>query len=49
MRRRENYLPGEPKIEAFLTYLAVEGNVAAATQNQAIIVGPNIESPRGVI
>jgi integron integrase len=26
---------GAPEIEAFLTYLAVEGNVAASTQNQA--------------
>jgi hypothetical protein len=29
-------LPPEPKIEAFLTDLAVNGNVAAATQNQAM-------------
>ena len=27
---------GAPEVEAFLTYLAVEGNVAAATQNQAL-------------
>ena len=26
---------GVPKIEAFLTHLAVEGNVAGSTQNQA--------------
>ena len=26
---------GAPEVEAFLTYLAVDGNVAAATQNQA--------------
>ena len=26
---------GIPEIEAFLTHLAVEGNVAASTQNQA--------------
>src|SRR5215217_6018338 len=26
---------GEPEIEAFLTHLAVEGRVAASTQNQA--------------
>jgi len=26
---------GEPEIEAFLTHLAVEGNVSASTQNQA--------------
>jgi len=36
MRSREDLLPGEPKIEAFLTHLAVEGNVATATQNQAM-------------
>ena len=36
MRSREELLPGEPKIEAFLTHLAVEGNVATATQNQAM-------------
>ena len=35
MRSREDLLPGEPKIEAFLTDLAVHGNVAPATQNQA--------------
>jgi hypothetical protein len=29
-------LPPEPKIEAFLTDLAVHGNVAPATQNHAI-------------
>lgn len=27
---------GEPEVEAFLTHLAVEGKVAAATQNQAL-------------
>ena len=26
---------GAPEVEAFLTHLAVEGNVAASTQNQA--------------
>lgn len=36
MRSREDLLPAEPKIESFLTHLAVEGNVAAATQNQAM-------------
>ena len=36
MRSREDLFPAEPKIEAFLTDLAVHGNVAAATQNQAI-------------
>ena len=32
MRSREDLFPAEPKIEAFLTDLAVHGNVAAATQ-----------------
>lgn len=36
MRSREDLLPAEPKIESFLTHLAVEGNVATATQNQAM-------------
>ena len=36
MRSRAELLPAEPKIEAFLTDLAVNGNVAAATQNQAM-------------
>jgi integrase len=36
MRSRADLFPAEPKIEAFLTDLAVQGNVAAATQNQAI-------------
>ena len=27
---------GAPEVEAFLTHLAVEGHVAAATQNQAL-------------
>jgi hypothetical protein len=36
MRSREDLSPSEPKIEAFLTHLAVEGNVAAATQNHAM-------------
>jgi integron integrase len=36
MRCREDLLPAEPKIEAFLTDLAVHGNVAPATQNQAM-------------
>jgi hypothetical protein len=26
---------GKPEVEAFLTYLAVEGKVSASTQNQA--------------
>jgi integron integrase len=36
MRARADLFPAEPKIEAFLTDLAVQGNVAAATQNQAM-------------
>jgi hypothetical protein len=35
MRSRDDLFPTEPKIEAFLTHLAMEGNVAPATQNQA--------------
>jgi integron integrase len=37
MRSRQDLFPAEPKIEAFLTDLAVHGHVAAATQNQAMI------------
>jgi hypothetical protein len=33
MRSREDLFPAEPKIESFLTDLAVHRNVAAATQN----------------
>ncbi|MEW6684114.1 MAG: integron integrase [Nitrospirota bacterium] len=36
MRSRQDLVPAEPKIEAFLTDLAVRGNVAPATQNQAM-------------
>jgi len=36
MRSREDLFPAEPKIESFLTDLAVNRNVAAATQNQAM-------------
>ena len=36
MRSRADLFPAEPKIESFLTDLAVHGNVAAATQNQAM-------------
>ena len=36
MRSRDALFPPEPKIEAFLTDLAVNGNVAAATQHQAM-------------
>jgi integron integrase len=36
MRSRADLFPAEPKIEAFLTDLALHGNVAAATQNVAM-------------
>ena len=36
MRSRDDLLPAELKIEAFLTDLAVHGHVAPATQNQAM-------------
>ncbi|MBI3757820.1 MAG: integron integrase [Deltaproteobacteria bacterium] len=36
MRARADLFPAEPKIEAFLTDLAVHGNVAPSTQNQAM-------------
>jgi integron integrase len=36
MRSRDDLFPAESKIESFLTDLAVNGNVAAATQNQAM-------------
>jgi integron integrase len=35
MKSREELLPAEPKIEAFLSDLAVRGQVAVSTQNQA--------------
>ena len=35
MRSRADLDPAEPKIEAFLSQLAVHGNVAVSTQNQA--------------
>jgi hypothetical protein len=36
MRCREDLSEGERKLEAFLTHLAVNGKVSAATQNQAM-------------
>ena len=36
MQRREDLAGGEAKIEAFLTHLAMNGQVAPATQNQAM-------------
>ena len=36
MRSREDLFPAEAKIEAFLTDLAVHGDVAPSTQNQAM-------------
>ena len=41
MGAREELLPGTAKVEAFLSDLAVNGQVAAATQNQAF---PLVES-----
>ena len=35
MQGREEMLPAEPKMERFLSDLAVKGNVAVSTQNQA--------------
>ena len=35
MKSRSDLANGEGKIESFLTYLAVERNVAPSTQNQA--------------
>ena len=36
MKFREDLAEGEKKIETFLTYLAVQKNVASSTQNQAM-------------
>jgi integron integrase len=36
MRSRDDLFPAEPQIEAFLTDLAIQGRVAASTQNQAM-------------
>lgn len=36
MRCREDLVEGTRKVEEFLTHLAVEGNVAPSTQNQAL-------------
>lgn len=36
MQARADLFLAEPKIEAFLTNLAVRGNVASSTQNQAM-------------
>jgi len=36
MRQREDLSAGKEKVESFLTHLAVEGQVAPATQNQAL-------------
>jgi integron integrase len=36
MQSRQDLMPAEPRIEAFLTDLAVQGRVAPATQNQAM-------------
>ncbi len=36
MRSREELFPGTDKVELFLSDLAVNGHVAASTQNQAL-------------
>ena len=36
MKSRDDLADGEKKIESFLTHLAVHGNLASATQNQAM-------------
>jgi integron integrase len=36
MQSRDDFSGGEKKIEQFLTYLAIEGNVSPATQNQSM-------------
>jgi hypothetical protein len=36
LKSREAMLPPEPKMEAFLSDLAVQGKVAVSTQNQAL-------------
>jgi hypothetical protein len=36
MSSRDDLFPAEPKIGGFLTHLAIVGNVAPATQNQAM-------------
>ena len=35
-QKRHPMAMGKPEIEAFLTHLAVQGNVASSTQNQAL-------------
>jgi hypothetical protein len=35
MQRRQERLPAEPRFEAFLSELAVKGQVAVSIQNQA--------------
>jgi len=36
MKSRDDLQGGEPRIEQFLTHLAVVGNVSPSTQNQAM-------------
>ena len=36
MKSREDLSGGEKKIEAFLTHLAIQGNVSPSAQNQAM-------------
>src|SRR5436190_2729834 len=52
MKSREDLGGGTKKVEAFLTHLAVEGNVAPSTQNQALnallfLYGRVLEQPLG--
>ena len=43
MKVRAELVPGTAKVEAFLSDLAVNGHVAASTQNQALKEQANIE------
>ena len=45
LRSRQDLFPAAPKIESFLTDLAVHGHVAATTQNQAFFNRPLADVP----
>ena len=45
MRSRQDLFPATPKIESFLTDLALHGHVAATTQNQACFNRPLADVP----
>jgi site-specific recombinase XerD len=54
MKSREDLSGGTQKVEAFLTHLAVKGNVAPSTQNQALnallfLYGRVLEQPLGSV